>query len=820
MTKMKPVLSSGSVPAPPHPREEERIARLLGYDILDTEPDVIFDRLTQMAATLTGSPICLISLVDRNRQWVKSHYGCDLKESPRDDSFCAHTILDQEKIMIVADAVKDPRFERNPFVTGDPHIRFYAGVPLHNGDGLPIGSFCVIDLKPRELTSDQLTAIQGLAQIAMDYLEIHRVNRELTRHLLREEKVYNRLLSMSSELTSTTDTLDSALRNIMAHLDPSLGWISCRVTNFIDQDIDGTSLGVWMNPLLPKNSQQVLVWREIPAQTTRSNLKEKTAFISSETLLSMYALLVIPVRNRGKLVACIEMLYPDHRVIDPRIKEVYDIMAANLAFVAERELVNMDLRHRAAHDALTGAVNRTLFLEGLQKAISESDANKPDSALLFLDLDGFKEVNDNFGHQIGDRLLIEVTKRLRIHCGEQDILGRLSGDEFVLLVRNIDITSDLEALLERIQRSLLQHYMIGDLEIRISSSIGIAILDRNDITTPELLKRAEECMYLVKNGERKSYCIATEEIIKRFRDRLILDHKVHRAVSEKRLVLYFQPIVNLHTGVVCSMETLLRVTKKDGTIMQDFEFMTSLERNRLMSEVDEWVFAEAIRTLQQNIGILAAIPGFQLSFNVSPAVLMTRGYASLCLNRIRSTGITPSMICLEIVEDHLDITNASLLENLNQLRGAGVMIAVDDFGTGFSNLQHMTSIPFDIIKIDRMFLQGIATKNAKQNQLLGAMINLGKNLGYSVIVEGIETKEQVDHLLVMGCHRGQGYHYGMPMPIEEFIDYAMQHSPQVLPLFTKDSCSNPESERSYVSATHKEIVSLLSTAPINLPDNT
>ena len=159
---------TGSVAPPLHPREEERIARLLGYDILDTEADIIFDRLTQMAATLTGSPIALISLVDRDRQWVKSHYGVDLKESSRKDSFCGYTVLDAEKPTIIPDSLKDHRFEHNPFVTGEPYIRFYAGIPLQNGDGLPIGSFCVIDQKPRELTPEQIASLSNLARIAMD----------------------------------------------------------------------------------------------------------------------------------------------------------------------------------------------------------------------------------------------------------------------------------------------------------------------------------------------------------------------------------------------------------------------------------------------------------------------------------------------------------------------------------------------------------------------------------------------------------------------------------------------------------------------------
>lgn len=777
MNNRPPASPTGSVNPPLHPREEERIARLLGYDILDTGPDVIFDHLTQMAATVTGSPISLISLVDRNRQWVKSRYGCDLRESPRDDAFCAHTILDAEKMLIVPDSLRDPRFEHNPFVSGEPHIRFYAGIPLHNGDGLPIGSFCIIDRKPRELTAEQIASLKDLARIAMDYLEVHRSNRDLTRLLQREKEVYTRLLKVSSEMASSSHTFETSLRSIMNNLDPNLGWLSCRIINFLS---DGGSV-TRMNPQLPKDPEIDLLWREIDEQGGRlPSDAPKTEFISAGTMRPEYAYLFVPVRLRGKSLATIEMIYPDHRRMDSRIREVFDLMAVNLAVVAERELVNADLHYRAHHDALTGAVNRILFLEELTKAISEAEPLRPDSVLLFLDLDGFKEVNDNFGHQTGDRLLIEVTERLQGLCREKDVLGRLSGDEFVILIRDLGVSDDLEPLLKRIQRSLSQPFMLGNLEIRIGTSIGVAIIDRRDLSTPELLRRSEEAMYLVKNGERKGYCIADEAIIREFKSRLDLDYKIHEAFFQRKLMLHFQPIVDLRNGDLCSAEALLRVLDKDGKVLNASDFISSLERIRLMPDVDEWVFAEAIRLLRLHITVFAAIPDFRISLNVSPAILSTHGYASLSLSRLKSAGISPKMLRLEIIENHLDTTNSSLLENINLLREAGVKIAVDDFGTGYSNLQHLTSIPCDTIKIDRMFLKGISSKEVKNKELLSAMINLGKNLGYSIIAEGIEHQEQADHLLALGCYYGQGYLYGKPMPMEEFVAYARKHSPHVL----------------------------------------
>lgn len=770
---------SGAVPPAMHPREEDRIARLLGYDILDTEPDVIFDRLTKMAATLTGSPIALVSLVDRNRQWVKSRYGIELTESTREDSFCGHTILDADRMMIVPDSLHDPRFEHNPFVTGEPHIRFYAGVPLHNGDGLPIGSFCIIDRRPRELNAEQSRSLEDLARIAMDYIEVHRSNRDLTKLLQREKEVYNRLLKMSAEMTTEAPTFDSALRNITENLDPELGWLSCRISNLIS----GGSTITRTNPLLPPDPEIDRLWQEIDFHTGERNREvTRTEFISAGLRRPEYAHLIVPVRIRGKKMAMIEMIYPDHRRLDTRVKEVFDLLAVNLSIIAERELINLDLQHKATHDALTGAVNRSLFLDELGKAIAEVDELDPDSALLFLDLDGFKEVNDNFGHQTGDRLLVEVTERLRGICRERDLLGRLSGDEFVLLMRGIRPSQDLEPLLRRIQRNLSQPFMLGDLEIRVGSSIGAAVLDKRDLKTAELLRRSEESMYLVKNGERKGYCIADAAIIREFSDRLALDHRIHQAVFERRLLLHFQPIVDLMTGELTGAEALLRVHDKDGSILNAVDFISSLERIRLMPDVDEWVFAETIRILKRHLGIFSSIPGFRISLNVSPAILSTIEYASHSLSRIKAAGIPPTMIRLEIVENHLDTGNKSLLRNIDLFRSEGLKIAIDDFGTGYSNLQHLTSIPCDTLKIDRMFLNGHPSGDARNNELLAAMINLGKNLGYSLIAEGIENQDQVTRLLALGCNQGQGYLFGRAMPIEEFIEYVLNHSPHLLAL--------------------------------------
>lgn len=769
MDKMLQVPSSSSKAPPPHPREEERIAHLLSYDILDTEDDPLLDRLTKMASQITESPISLISLVDKNRQWIKSHYGTDLRESTREDSFCSYAILEPEGgALIVKDALEDPRFVSNPFVTGEPHIRFYAGVPIQAGDGLAIGSFCVIDTKPKVLSDEQRKELQSLADIAMDYIAIHRSNRELTNLLMREKEIYNQLLRSSSKIAIEAPTFDDALQSLIDNLDPNLGYLACRVRNMQT----GGTTGIIYNPLLPKDPEIPLLWVQLDSAPHHpSGERPKTEFVSTGALRPEYSYLVVPVRIRERLVAVIEMIYPDHRKMDPRIREVFDIMATNLGIVAERELVNVELQKKASHDALTGVANRTVFIAHLESCIRNADPENPSSALLFVDLDGFKEVNDNFGHQTGDRLLVEVTQRLKEMCRGEDFLGRLSGDEFVILLGGVNSISDLERLLQRIQRHIETPFMLGDLEIRISTSIGCSFLDSNDISSTELIRRSEEAMYLVKTGERKSYCIADAEIIEQFKSRRKIDRLIRECVNEKRMFLALQPIVDYRSGSLVSAEALVRVIDKKGVVIEAGNFITSIERLRILPEVDEWVFAETLRFLKVNKDYFSTLPEFRISVNVSPAILMTNGYAQICLTRMRESQIPASMLRIEIVESHLQTNSSTVHKNLQQLRDAGVDIAVDDFGTGYSNLQYLTGLPIDMIKIDKVFLKGIVPGDDAKNGLLKAIVGIANNLDYAVIAEGVEEKIHADHLLALGCNVMQGYLFGKPMKEEDFLNF-------------------------------------------------
>ena len=765
----------GAVPPPKHPREEERIENLSSYEILDARNDQTLDGLTRLTALVLDVPIVLVALVDRERVWLKSTYGFPHKKIVRDLSFFGHAILDQENIFVIPDALKDHRFATNPFVTGEPHIRLYAGVPLMDGKNLPLGSFCVIDTKPRELSDHQLRILRELASVGMNIIENLRADKKIANLIRLGNQASHQLSQNVSSFELNSDEFSEALENIILHLDGNLEWLTGRISNFQK----GVSTRTFFNPRLQTDPELALLWNQIGAHPKDfASNNSHGRMMSFSALHSKYYYCKAPVIIGSNVVALIELFFPDLCGIDPKWKNVFDIITSNLAIITEREIAHFLLQYTATHDPLTGAGNRVIIMEGIKTALREVDPLAPDSALIYFDIDGFKEVNDHLGHQTGDRLLVEIAHRLESVCRSQDMMGRLSGDEFILLARSIDVEEGLSPLLDRISRTLSQPFMLGDLEIKISSSMGCAVLTSPDLTVEELLRKAEEAMYLVKNGGRHNFCIADAEVMRELEIRRNLDLKIKDAFNHDRFMTFFQPIVNLQTGLLAGAEALLRLKDNDGVVMTASDFIHALEQTNYLAQTDERVLAEALRTFSTGTARpLLSKEEFRISINISPRILSSRGFAKHYLRLFGNAEISPKSIMLDILETNLQDINESILKNLSQLREQGVRIALDNFGSGCNNLKQLSLLPIDIIKIDKGFLGGIESGDPAQNCLLNAVVGIGQNLGYDILAEGIETKAQGDYLRSLGCHFGQGNYFGKAMPIEEFLTYTAKPSP-------------------------------------------
>ena len=763
----------GASPALFHPKEEERLAALLGLQILDTTPDPDLDGLTKIASTLCEVPCASIIFVDRDREWVKSSVGSAQRETSRDVSMSAHALGNGSDLFIIPDTLQDRRFATNPLVSGEPFVRFFAAAPLMDENDLPIGALCISDQKPRELSLQKLECLKDLARTAMTIIRSAKNVREAKDQLRLEKEVYNGLLTASAQIASHAPTFDDALNSLVKHLDPALGWLSARIRNMQT----GGTTGIYYNLSIPRDKEVGEIWHKIDATASHPLAQiAHSQFVSSAPLRPEYSYLVVPVRVRDRLVAVLEFLYPDHRRTDQRIRDVFDILAANLSVVAERELVSIELQRQVDHDHLTGAASRPTILQNIANALQIVDPLAPEALLYYIDIDGFKQINDNYGHTVGDQLLIEIARRFDRICRNGDMVGRLSGDEFVLLFRDTNVVKEMENISNRVENTFASSFTVGALDLKVCPSIGCVVLSNPDITPSDILIRAEEAMYLVKTGKRKGVCVVDEELVHEFQRRHKLDRKIRNAVETNRLFLVYQPIVDVQSGKIIGAEALLRFLEKDGSVMIASTFMAALMRTRFLQVVDEWVLVETLQTFSTTARSLLQLPDFRLSVNVSPPILSTTGYAETCLALLETTGVPPVNLTLEIVESDLLLTNKNLLDNLHRLRAKGVRIAVDDFGTGYSNLQYLNKLPIDIIKIDRVFMQGIIPGDQSTNGLLDAIFSIGKNLDFTIIAEGVEDKLQDEYLKSIGCRYAQGYLYAQPMPLQDLLTFAKAHS--------------------------------------------
>ncbi len=761
-----PTPDKAHVPPPLPHFEEERLYILQSFGILNKEPIPILDILCRYAADFCNVPIAGISLVDRDQLVFKSITGnVTPPESGRSTSFCAHALVGPEELFVVPDTTLDPRFLANEEVTGKASIHFYAGARLITSTGHALGCFFLMDTKPRTLSGEEAAFLAGMAREAMNYLEGEKSKKDLARLLHLEKEVYNKLLIATANLATSAPTFDEALHNMITNLDPKLGWLSARIRNMQT----GGTTGIYYNPTLPEDTELPLIWKRLDTEPSRPRSDiPHTDFINSAPLRPEYSHLVVPVRVRERLIGVMEFLYPDHRNSNPRIRDVFNLIAANLSIVAERELLNLDLKYKSEHDTISGAPNRELFVQRLNRILHEGSTLTNRKIILFcFDINGFQSINDDYGYETGVQILRDLTKRSQHLCKEDDMIGRLVGGEFLLLIHEKEPFNDLDTTIERVRTSLSGPYRQDDLQIDITLSVGCVVLGAMEGSSDELIRRAEEAMHLVKEGTYRDVCIADEAVTRESIERKSMNRKVKDAVRNNQLTLFYQPIVEMPYGRIVGAEALLRVIKEDGSLMEAKQFISAMERMHLLEQVDAWVISEILLILKNNPSILEKIPDFYFSHNVTPGVIGRPDFHEHFISQIIHSGVNPNSIQIEITERALIPDNLYILKNIEMLRTHGIGVALDDFGTGYSNLQIVARYPIQTIKIDRSFLAGIIPGNSQVNALLHSITDIARNLGCSMIAEGIEHLAQAEHLLSLGCTYGQGYFYGKPMPLKE-----------------------------------------------------
>ncbi len=444
--------------------------------------------------------------------------------------------------------------------------------------------------------------------------------------------------------------------------------------------------------------------------------------------------------------------------VDPRL------LARSISYAIERKRAEVQLAHQALHDALTGLPNRALFLDRLGQALSRMDRRDAHVAVLFLDLDRFKVVNDSLGHGAGDELLVDVAGRLQEVLRGGDTAARFGGDEFVLLCEEVDGERQAITIAERIAAALDAPFLIGDEEVFVRTSVGIALATGSAQARPEaVLRDADAAMYRAKERGGGVYEVFDDGMRERALRRLETENRLHRALLHHEFVLHYQPQIRMATGAVTGVEALVRWHHPERGLVPPVEFIASAEETGLIIALGAWVLEQACKQSATWCAARPDLPPITVSINLSARQIAHPDLVATVADTIRRTGADPSTLCLEVTETAVMDDHEAAADVLLELKGLGLTLAIDDFGTGYSSLRALQRFPFDVVKIDRSFVTGIETSE-QESAIVAAIVSLSHALGLRTIAEGVEEVAQVERLRLLGCDAAQGYFYARPAP--------------------------------------------------------
>jgi len=442
--------------------------------------------------------------------------------------------------------------------------------------------------------------------------------------------------------------------------------------------------------------------------------------------------------------------------------------------ITEQKIAQHHLEHLARHDSLTGIANRMYLLEQIHREIARSRRGDRRFALHLIDLDGFKEVNDERGHSIGDQILASVAKRLQSLVTNRCIVARLGGDEFAILQTELVDNKAAVEVAEEIGRFLRMPFVISGEPAHITASIGVVVYPADGQTSEELLRRADIAMYKGKAAGRDQYLFYDAKMEARRPLPIELDANLRTAIERSEFTLLYQPQVHIISGEVLGVEALIRWQKRDGTLLLPGAFLPAAEENGLILPINEWVMRQACyqAAAWHRVGIRVRV-----GVNLSAAQFRRQNLPFLMAQMLNESGAEPSSIEFELTENVLMEDADQVVLQLQQLRDLGVIIAIDDFGTGFSSLSYVKRLPVDRLKIDQSFIFGLTT-DPNDRAIVAAIINLAHSLRMDVVAEGVETAHQLEWLRAANCDFAQGFYCGRPMKAVE-LSALFEPGPQV-----------------------------------------
>ena len=435
--------------------------------------------------------------------------------------------------------------------------------------------------------------------------------------------------------------------------------------------------------------------------------------------------------------------------------------------ITERKVLEERLAHQALHDPLTDLPNRTLFTDRLRQALARTKRREQSLAVMFMDLDNFKVINDSLGHKMGDRLLVAATKRIQAVLRPEDTVARLGGDEFVFLLEDTDLDSAIQVA-ERILEKLRAPFSLGGRELFVTASIGVTVGDGSGKRAPDLLRDADLAMYRAKHAGKARYAVFEETMNARALDRLEFEHGLRRAVERNEFVVHYQPKVSLATGKIFGFEALARWEHPEHGLLLPEQFVPVAEETGLIVPIGEAVLEEACRQAKEWRERWPSDP-LVMCVNLSARQFREPGLTESVARVIEESKLESSSLFLEVTESTAMRDALATAATLEELQDLGVRTILDDFGTGYSSLSYLERFPVDYIKIDRSFVGGLGQYPGAE-MLVAAMISLANALGLKVIAEGVETEEQFERLRSMGCDLAQGYLFSEPLTAKGVAD--------------------------------------------------
>ncbi len=432
---------------------------------------------------------------------------------------------------------------------------------------------------------------------------------------------------------------------------------------------------------------------------------------------------------------------------------------------SQSRAVALKMSHLAQHDFLTDLPNRSLLTERLSQAIGLARRHGRQAALLFLDLDGFKQINDSLGHATGDQLLQSVAARLVASVRGTDTVFRQGGDEFVILLAEIEQPQDAAHVAETLRVALAAPHRIGGQDLSVSLSIGISVYPDDADNVDSVMRNADTAMFHAKASGRDNYQFYKTDMDTRAVHRLLVEGGLHRALTQGEFLLHYQPKFDLRSGAMTSAEALIRWSSPDRGLVYPKQFVPIAEACGLIVPIGRWVLREACRQVQAWLDAgLRAVP---VAVNTSAVEFRHEDFLEGLASILMETGLAPRYLELELTESVLMHDAESSVAVLEALKAMGVRLAIDDFGTGYSSLSYLKRFPIDTLKIDRSFVHDISS-DADGSTIVSAVIAMGRTLGQRVIAEGVETQEQLAFLRTRQCNEGQGFHFSRPLPTEDF----------------------------------------------------